>query len=179
MMKLKALAQFAPETGDRHDLPEMDALTESDALQEAQLLAVELDALAGSVSILLDLRVSLHFGAVDTAMIVARGVRGFHWNCPGRQPGLTAWSIGSSEVRNDPNGFRMSLSMWPSPGAQLEFVAASAEFLVGKVEGLSEAPPDFAEGDTALVRAGVPHWDSMFDLVAWSSIGQLPPGRPA
>jgi hypothetical protein len=47
-------------------------------------------------------------------------------------------------------------------GWRLNAMATSAEFFVGDIPGLPEAPPDFTEDDDATVAAGMPAWSSPF-----------------
>jgi hypothetical protein len=55
--------------------PEMDPLTEEDALQEAQLLEVRIDALRSSVALLLELRMALQLPTANTGILIARSAR--------------------------------------------------------------------------------------------------------
>ncbi|MFV0462523.1 MAG: hypothetical protein ACK5MP_04905 [Nostocoides sp.] len=78
----------------------MDPLTESDALQEAQLLDVQLDAVREQLALLFELRMALQLREPDTGVLVARGVREFSWTAPPRSSLRTAWSVGGSQVDN-------------------------------------------------------------------------------
>jgi hypothetical protein len=142
--------------------PEIDPLTEADALQEAQLLDVRFDALTLTVGLLLELRMALQLREANTGVLLARGVRRLSWSGPSRATDLTAWSIGSS-VPVDENGtFTLTLSMWPAPGAQFSVAAESAAFVAGDVPGLEDVPPDYGVLDVAAVRKGLAGWDSEF-----------------
>jgi hypothetical protein len=143
-------------------MPEADALTESDALQEAQLLDVRLDALRSSVWLLFDCRGALQIEMGNTAVIVAYGLRRFSWVAQPRGR-LTARTVVSSEpiVR----GGLWSLSLGFVPSARLELEADAAEFFVGDVPGCDEAPPNYTETDEPTIRAGVPSWTSTFEPV--------------
>ena len=76
-------------------LPEADPLRESDALQEAQLLDVRLDAVRGQVALLFELRMALQLREPNTGVLVARGVREFGWTAPSRSTQRTAWGVGN------------------------------------------------------------------------------------
>lgn len=142
-------------------LPEMDPLTEQDALQEAQLLDVRLDAVRGQLGILFELRTALQLREPNTGVLVARGVRQFEWNAPPRATVRTAWSVGGSRVDNRGGLFRLDLGLWPGPGAGLALTAESALFMSGDVQGLSEVPPDYTEDD-ASASEQVASWGSVF-----------------
>lgn len=101
-----ALRAYAP-------MPEMDSLTEEDALQEAQVLDVRFDALAGVVRILFELRQALQLQEANTGVLVAHGVRELTWSGPSRDARLTAWSVGSSVPQAKDQLFCLSLVMWP------------------------------------------------------------------
>lgn len=138
--------------------PEMDPLTEVNALQEAQLLGVRFDALALTVGLLFELRLALQLREANTGVLTASGVRELSWSGPSRADDLTAWSIGASTPRAEGGVFSLTLGMWPAPGAQLIVVAESAAFFTGDVVGLDEIPPDYSAG----VRDGLAGWDSDF-----------------
>src|SRR5205085_416302 len=59
--------------------PEMDALTEPGALQEAQLIAARLDAVRSQAWLLIDCRGALQIRMGNTAIIIAKAVRRFAW----------------------------------------------------------------------------------------------------
>lgn len=157
-------------------LPGMDPLTEDDALQEAQVLDVRLDALAGVVGILFELRQALQLREANTGVLIARGVRRLTWSGPSRDTALTAWSVGSSAPRTQDRLFELTLVMWPHPGAQLGFTAESAAFFIGDVSALSETPPDYSKGDSVNVRGEVARWDSSFTPVCAVFRDAAPPG---
>jgi hypothetical protein len=150
-----------PRRREHAAMPEADALTEIDALQEAQLLDVRLDALRSTV--LAALR--LPGGVADmgnTAVIVAQGLRRLSWT--GQPRGrLTAWTVVGSEPVASGGMWSLSLAFVPSAGLELE--ADSAEYFVGNVPGCDEAPPNYTEADDATIRAGLPSWSSTFEPV--------------
>lgn len=144
-------------------MPEMDPLTEEDALREAQVLDVRFDALAGVAGILFELRQALHFQEADTGVLVAHGVRELTWSGPSRDTALTAWSVGSSVPRVKDRLFGLSLVMWPHPGARLSLTADLAAFFAGEVPGLADAPPDYTDLDRPTLGQEVACWDSSFE----------------
>jgi hypothetical protein len=132
--------------------PEMDPLTEKDALQEAQLLDLRFDALRSTVGLLFELRLALQLRTANTGVLVAHGVRDLSWTAGSRSTAKTAWTVGGSFPSNENRLFHLELGMWPAPGAQLRLIAESAAFFAGDVVGLDEAPPDYGLDDD-VVRA--------------------------
>ena len=141
--------------------PEMDPLTEDDALQEAQLLDVRFDALRSTLGLLFELRTALQLRETNTGVLVARGVRELEWSAGQRSTPKTAWTVGGSVVTNADRLFRLELGMWPAPGAQLRVVAGSAAFFAGDVPGLDRIP-DYVSDDEATIRANLADWRSEF-----------------
>ncbi|MDP9903107.1 hypothetical protein [Arthrobacter bambusae] len=163
MMRINDLLSMDPALRRYTSIAEMDPLAEEDALQEAQVLDVRFDALAGIAGILFDLRQALQLREANTGVLVAQGVHGLTWAGPGRNTALTAWSIGSSIPRARDQLFELSLAMWPYPGARLSLIAEDAAFFVGNVPGLAEAPPDYIGRDRAALGHEVSSWDSLFE----------------
>jgi hypothetical protein len=141
--------------------PEMDPLTEDDALQEAQLLDLRFDALRATVGLLFELRSALQFRDANTGVLVARGVRELSWVGPKRSTDRTAWTVDGSVISNTERAFGLDLGMWPAPGAQLHLVAESAAFFTGDVPGLDRIP-DYVDDDEAKIRANLAGWYSEF-----------------
>ncbi|HEY0690132.1 MAG TPA: hypothetical protein VGD71_13955 [Kribbella sp.] len=166
MMKIDDLLGLPPALRQHAALPEMDPLTEDDALQEAQVLDVRFDALAGIVGILFELRQALQLHEASTGILVAHGVSSLAWTGPSRDTALKAWSVGSSRPRAEDRLFELSLVMWPHPGAQLTLAAESAAFFVGDVPGLSGAPPDYTGLDRDGVASEIADWGSPFEPVS-------------
>lgn len=139
--------------------PEMDPLTEDDALQEAQLLDVRFDALRSQVALLFELRVALQLREANTGLLVAREVRQLSWTANPRATAKTAWTVGGSRPRKENRLFGLQLGLWPN--AQLELRAESAAFFAGDVPSLDRIP-DFIEDDEATIRAQLAGWHSEF-----------------
>lgn len=152
--------------GASYPPPEVNPLTESDALREAQLLVLKFDAVVGVASFLFELRTALQLHETNTGVLVARGVRRLAWSGPERRTPRTAWTIGGSTVRVEGSLLRMDLGLWPSPGAQVELVAAAATFFAGDVPGLDEVPPDYVEDDEETIRSSLANWDSRIVVVS-------------
>jgi len=142
--------------------PEMDALTEPGALQEAQFIAGRLDAVRSQVWLLFDCRGALQIQMGNTAIIVAKVVRRFAWQAK-PTGGPTAWTIVGSEPAAAEGVWSLSLTFVPE--GRLEIEAEAAEFFVGNVPGGDDAPPDFGEADDEAIRAGLPGWQSIFEPV--------------
>jgi len=145
--------------------PEMDALTEQDALQEVQLIDVRLETLTSTAWLLFDCRQAIQLRIPNTAVLVVKGVRRLVWSGEewGRGP-RTAWNVVGSTPLAREGIFSLKLAFFPN--ARLELEALSAEFFVGNVPGLSDAPPDFVEDEEETIRADMASWQSTFEPVA-------------
>lgn len=174
MIKINDLLLPDPRLRAYASLPEMDPLTEEDALQETQVLDVRFDALAGVAGILFELRQALQLREANTGVLVAQGVRELAWSGPSRATPLTAWSVGSSTPQVKGQLLGLSLIMWPHPGAQLSLTAESAAFFVGDVPGLLEGPPDYTDSDRAALGHEVACWDSPFEPVSAVFLDRAP-----
>lgn len=141
--------------------PDMDPLTEDDALQEAQLLDIRVDALRLTVGLLFDLRSALQLRDANTGILVAHVVRELTWSAGSRDTDLTSWTVGGSVTQHD-GLFGLKLGLWPSPGAHLSLVAERAQFVAGDIPGLPETPPNYGDDDDRTIRAGLAHWAAQF-----------------
>lgn len=142
--------------------PEMDPLTEDDALQEAQLLDVRIDASRSTVGLLFELRVALQLREANTGVLVAHGVRNIRWTASPRSTTRTAWNVITSTPRYADRLFELNLGFWPE--GRLELSAGQAAFFVGDVGGIGAAPPDYG-GDESTIQAGLAGWHSTFTPV--------------
>lgn len=164
MITVEELLQPSPELRNLAQ-PDMDPLTEDDALQEAQLLDIRVDALRLTVGLLFDLRSALQLREANTGVLVAHGVRELTWSAGSRDTDLTAWTVGGSVTHNERGLFGLKLGMWPSPGAHLSLIAERAAFLAGDIPGLPETPPNYGDDDETTIRAGLAHWGSQFSPI--------------
>jgi hypothetical protein len=142
--------------------PEMDPLTEDDALQEAQLLDVRIDALRTTVGLLFELRVATQLREANTGVLVAHGLRKISWSVSPRPTARTAWNVIASTPRCADRLFGLSLGFWPE--GRLELSAERAAFFVGDVASIGAAPPDYG-GDESTIQAGLAGWRSTFTPV--------------
>ena len=140
--------------------PEMDPLTEKDALVCAPLVEAVFDAVNMRVGLLFDLRVAEQLRMANTGLIVLGGVEAFEWRAERRRTARTSWNVDASVPANKDGVVNLRLIFFPS--ADLTVAARSAAFFAGDVPGLPEAPPDFAGGD-AEVAAGMASMDSPFE----------------
>lgn len=139
--------------------PEMDPLTEVDALQEAQLLDVRFDALRSTVGLLFELRMALQLREANTGVLIARGVRDLSWTAGARSTDRTAWVVlGSAPEARDR---LFGLSLLTRPKGELTLLAESAAFFVGDAAGL-DIIPDYGTDDEAIVQANLAGWRSDF-----------------
>jgi hypothetical protein len=150
---------------DRRSLaaqPEADLLTERDALQEADIVDVRLDAGHARLEVLFDLRQALQFRDADTAVLVVTGLERFEW--AGQAPATDhrmAHPVMSSMPAHADGRIRLLFECLPD--VQISIDAASAEFFVGSIPGLPEAPPNFVDDDEVTISTGMPGWSSEFD----------------
>jgi hypothetical protein len=140
--------------------PEMDPLTEKDALQEARLNELIFDAVTRRVGLLFDLRGSLQLRMAHTGLLVLDGVEGLSWSSDRRHTTRTAWNVVGSLPVNDDGVINLRLFFFPD--AELTVIARGAAFYAGDVPGLPDTPPDFADSDQA-VAAGMASMDSPFE----------------
>jgi hypothetical protein len=147
-------------TGPLVGSPEMDPLTEKDALQEARLNELIFDAVSRRVGLLFDLRGALQLRMARTGLLVLSGVEGFSWDSEPRRTTRTAWDVVGSVPVNEDEVINLRLFFFPD--AELTVVARSAAFYAGDVPGLPDTPPDFAGKDEA-VAAGMASMDSPFE----------------
>ncbi len=139
--------------------PQMNPLTEDDALQEAQVLDVRFDALRLTVGVLFELRAALQLREANTGVLVARGVQELSWTAGPRATSRTAWTVMSSRPELRDGLFALSLGMWPE--SRIALRAESAAFFCGDVPGL-ERIPDYGSEDDPAVRANLASWQSKF-----------------
>lgn len=140
--------------------PEMDPLTEQDALACAPLVEAVFDAVNMRLGLLFDLRVAEQLRMANTGLIVLGGVESFQWRAEQRATPRTSWNVDASVPSNNDGLVNLSLIFFPS--AELTVTARSAAFFAGDVPGLPDAPPDFA-GSDAEVAAGMASMDSPFE----------------
>ncbi len=164
-MKINDLLSMAPGLRGFASMPDMDPLVEAGALQDAHVVDVRFDALAGVLGVIFELRQALQLRAANTGVLVARGVREWAWSAPARDTPLAAWPVESSVPTVSDHRFGLRLVMWPHPGAEFTVNAESAAFFIGNAAGLSEAPPDYTEHDRMTVADQVATWDSLFEPV--------------
>lgn len=165
MITIEDLLLPDPRWRDYASMPEMDPLTEDDALQEAQLLDVRFDALRSTAGLLFELRTALQLREANTGVLILRGVQTLAWKASPRETERTAWTVGGSVVTTADRLFGLELGLWPAPGAQMTLSAQGAAFLAGDVPGLDRIP-DYLDDDEVTIRARLASWQSEFDPVS-------------
>jgi hypothetical protein len=143
-------------------MPESDALTEEDSLREADLLDVRVNVTTGTLALLFDLRVALGFRMADTAVLAMRQV--FRLEVAtgdppknGRRANYVMGNVASV------NGGRFSLRLDCLREWDIVAESAAAEFYVGNVPGLPEAPANYGFDDERTIVAGMQAWSSQFE----------------
>jgi len=140
--------------------PEMDPLTEKDALVGAPLVEAVLDPVNMRVGLLFDLRVAEQLRMANTGLIILGGVEAFEWRTERRSTARTSWNVDASVPSNNEGVINLRLIFFPS--AELTLVARSAAFFAGEVPGLPDTPPDFG-GSDAEVAAAMASMESLFE----------------
>jgi hypothetical protein len=175
MMNIADLLE-SPLRVDLMPTPETDALAEQDALREADLVDVRFAADRQSMVMLFDLRTSLQFRMANAAVLAMMGVNQLQWNTDVlRQPRRSAHYVMSSKPCWAKDHFTLELSCLG--GWLVNANALGAQFLVGNMSQLPEAPPDFVEDDEETVANAMPGWDSEFDPQWGSYVGSYDIGR--
>ena len=144
-------------------VPEADALTDEDALQEAYLVNMRVDVVSGQAWLLFDCRGALQIEMGNTAVLVVRGLRSVSWDGEKyrqhrTQRSIVAWSPSSS-------GDGWQVEAGTEPSGRLVLAGVEAEFFVGDVPGGDDPPPNFIDATDEELRAGLPDWSSDFDPV--------------
>lgn len=134
-------------------------------LAESQVVDVRIDALSNSLGVLLDLRQSLQFTEVNTGLLLARSVTALHWTAPSRPTPLTAWSMDGASSRRQGGEMTFTTSMWPSPGADLQFTAKDVILVTAMAANLPAAPIAYTDLSRNQVRGHVPDWQTPIDVV--------------
>ena len=142
--------------------PESDALVEPDALLEAALVDVRLDATVSSVWLLFDCRGAVHLQAGNTAVVVVRGVTSLLWHVDSG-PGRTWHAVMGWRPSLVAGVFSCDVEL--APEARLQVSGTAAEFFVGDIPGGDDPPPNFVSATDEEIRAGMAHWTSEFEVV--------------
>jgi hypothetical protein len=158
-------------------MPEMDPLTEDDALREAQLLDVRFDVLRSTAGLLFEMRGALQLREGNTGVLILHGVRTLAWAAETKEvTGPRAWTVDGSAVTSTDRIFGLELGFWP--GAQLMLAAESAMFFIGDVPGL-DLVPDYGEDDDLTISAQLASLQSEIEPVRAVFLDPAPPDRSA
>jgi hypothetical protein len=108
-------------------------------------------------------------------VLVMRDVGHVEWNCELPQGSRrVAHYVMSSKPGVQRNLFTLELVCLR--GWRLSAVASCAEFFVGDVFGLPEAPPNFIEDDEETIAKGMPTWSASFTPEWATFLDPAPPG---
>ncbi|HEX2294068.1 MAG TPA: hypothetical protein VHN37_02035 [Actinomycetota bacterium] len=154
--------------------PEMDPLTEDDALMESQLIDLRYDPVTSTTGLLFDLRQAIQLRLANTGVVIVREVERLAWEQRLHEhekeafadetldPELAkhrAWNVIASEPRPT-DVFNLRLLF--VPGAELNVSGARAEFFMGHVPGIGDVPATFTHASVDEIEASLPHWNSPF-----------------
>ena len=164
------------ETASRRRLgsqPEADALTEQDALLEADLVGIRVREKQAHADLLFDLRTSNCYRDADTAVLSVGGVIEFEWKRGTESSG--GWES-QLVMRSTPStsGDQFTFSAVCLRGWDVRIVGRSAEFFVGDTVGLPDVQPNFGSDDESTIRRGMQNWMSDLDVVAATFIDGSP-----
>lgn len=151
-----------PERRSLAAMPEADALAEPDALLEAALLDVKMDASTSSVWLLFDCRGALQLEMGNTAVVVVHGVTDLQWRTESRAQRRWRAVMGWQPAATG-EGFSCAADL--TSGSRLQVAGSAAEFYVGDIPGGDAPPPDFTSASDAEIRAGLASWTSEFEVV--------------
>jgi len=142
--------------------PETDPFTEDDALQEAALVDVRMNALSGAVGLLFDLGGALELRLGSTGILIARGIDQLSWVQTHGREGPIWYTVVGSTSQVEGNFLTLALDLLPD--AELRIRLRSGTFYVGDVPGLSDAPPpDFTTADADTLWSSMVTWESEFE----------------
>jgi hypothetical protein len=147
-----------------HDVarPEADPFTEEDALQEAALVDVRINALSDAVGLLFDLGGALQLRMGSTGILIAQGIDQLRWVQTHGLRGPIWYSVvrSTSQVEGD----RLTLGLDLVPDTTLRIRLRSGTFYVGDVPGLADGPPpDFTTADADTLWSRMVSWESEFE----------------
>lgn len=144
-------------------VPEMNALTEFDALIEASIIKMHFDYVLRTVWYIIDCKGALEIRAGNTALLAIHDIERFSWrNQVERSPRLN-WTILDWRPIASPSNWQLNAMTLPS--GDLELVGKSAEFFVGDVPGCDDAPPDFTTSTDQEIFEGLADWSSEFEPI--------------
>jgi len=148
--------------------PESDALREEDALLEAALVDVRIDAINSTAWLLFDLKGAINLEIGNTAVVAVHGVTDLQWESDPK--GGRSWCSVMSWMPEVVQGmFVIRAQMLFGPLLQVR--GKEAEFYVGDVPGGDDAPPNFSSASDKEVREGMVQWPSEFESISTSIVG--------
>lgn len=139
--------------------PEMDPLTEEDALMEAQILQVAHDVLRGRAAILFELRLAMQLREGNAGLLIGEGVTVLEWRAASRGAMRTAWTVVGSIPKVESGLVELELNVLPE--AELVLRASGAAFYSGNVPGMLKVP-DYGTVSDSELRSMTAGWDSEF-----------------
>jgi hypothetical protein len=141
--------------------PDMDPLTDEDALEEASLMSVRFDVWTSTLGLLFDCRLAMNLWSGNTGVLIARGIDAFNWAIRSTQVHpFYNHEVGAS--RPAPDGDRWTLRLIVESGSELFVRARSAEFFAGDIPGFDDRQPDFGDDSPEYIRSEMQSWDKVF-----------------
>lgn len=144
----------------------VDPTLDTDALQEAQLIGLQLDARLGVLALIFDMRVAISLRQGNTGLLVVRGARQIVWEAESRSTTSTAWNVMSSSTVWQQGGLKFDLQLWPD--AILSALGDSAQYFALDAKGIGLVPPDYTTADEPSIKEQIAHWHTDATVVAVS-----------
>ncbi|WP_157518520.1 hypothetical protein [Herbidospora mongoliensis] len=139
---------------------------EPDALREAHLLDVRIEAVSARVGLLFDLRHAIDFGPGNTGVLIAAGVTECSWVAEPQSTGRTAWTVMGFDVHV--GGAFVDADVFCFPKARLTITASRFDYLAVDVEDLTKVADHGLDSEEA-IRANLAQWSSPVRLLGKSS----------
>lgn len=147
--------------------PEMDALREDAALDEAGLLEVRVNVVDSSAWLLFDCRGALQVRAGYTGIIVLKSIQQLEWSCPSNRSLSWRYVLGWKPAVH---GDSFTVEFFAGDDGNFRATALAGEFYVGSVPGDDEAPPNLLHATDEEILEGFAQWDSPFTAIRASFI---------
>lgn len=145
--------------------PQVDALTEAAALEEAALIDIRVNPVAASAWLLFDCKGALEVSTGNTAILVVKSLEHLEWVCPSPVP-PSWWTVWGWRPTTSEGLFVIDFVL--DGGGAFRAKGTAAEFFVGDVPGGDEAPPDFTAASAEEIREGLVQWTSPFTPISAS-----------
>jgi hypothetical protein len=139
----------------------VNPLVDGDALREAVVLGSLQLLFSSTVGFLIDLRTSLYFDEVNTAVLIFRDVSTMTV-ARSSTHSLQVFVVSGSDAELNPSVVKIRLG--DISGGLIEISAGTAEFIVGQVEGIGDVAAELERDHLGEFLRTVPTWESLIDV---------------